>query len=53
MQDIVFCERIYCIDEVPSHEQSSRYFGTDQKAHIEKDPKAFEQWCAPIKGSTP
>lgn len=51
MQDIVFCERIYCMDEVPFHEQSSRYFGTDQNAHTEKDPKAFEQWCAPIKGT--
>lgn len=41
------------MDEVPFHEQSSRYFGTDQNAHTEKDPKAFEQWCAPIKGNTP
>ena len=23
------------------------------KTHIQKDPKAFEQWCAPIKGSAP
>ena len=41
------------MDEVTFHEQSSRYFGTDQNAHTEKDPKAFEQWCALIKGNTP
>lgn len=41
------------MDEVPFHEPSSRYFGIDQNAHTEKDPKAFEQWCAPIKGRTP
>lgn len=31
------------MDEVTFHEQSSRYFGIDQNAHTEKDPKAFEQ----------
>ena len=52
MQDIVFCERIYCMDEVPSHEQSSRDFVIDQNAHIEKKTrKRLNNGVLPARGA--
>ena len=43
------CERIYCMDEVPSHEESSRYFGTDQNAHTEKKKRYIPDMNHPWK----
>ena len=43
------CERIYCMDEVPSHEQSSRYFGSDQSTKAEKKKRYIPDMNHPWK----
>lgn len=43
------CERIYCMNEVPSHEQSSRYFGSDQSTKAEKKKRYIPDMNHPWK----
>lgn len=43
------CERIYCMDEVPSHEQSSRYFGSEKNTKAEKKKRYIPDMNHPWK----